>query len=265
MDIYGYEDYVKYLGDRIDSSPQKRGELKDLAKAVQIHPSHISQVMSGKRHLTPDQALSVARHLGLDANGRDYFLNLVSLARAESPELREVLRNRLNELRAQDQSKMTESELSPQARIELFISNWYYCAIRVLTSVKGTQTVDTLAHHLKLPREIVADGLRTLVELGFCQRNGEIYSNFPALIDLSNQPHLLLRHRMNWRYKASERLTKPISDNERYMTFVTAISKENEERISKLVAEIDRVCSENVSSGGEPEVVRCLNIDWFKV
>jgi uncharacterized protein (TIGR02147 family) len=265
MVIYAYENYVQYLSDRIESSPQKRGELKDLAKAAHIHPSHISQVMSGKRHLTPDQALSVARYLGLDSTGRDYFLNLVGLARAETEELKELIRARLRELRSSDGSPVVGTELKPEARLEMYISNWYYCAIHILTSVKGLQTIDQVSHHLKLPREIVSEALRTLVDLGFCQRDGDRYINTPTWINLGKQPHLLLRHRINWRIKAFEKLARPLTTSERFVSSVMAVSAETEARLAQMIEDVIQASGAHVEAGGEPTTVRCLNIDWYKV
>ena len=265
MDIYGFEDYVEYLKARLESSPQKRGELKGLASAIGSHPSHISQVMTGKRHLTTDQALAATRYLGLDSQGRDYFLNLVTLARAETEDLKEHTRAQLLKIKNLGAVPSLGIDLSEEGKLEVLLSSWYYFAILVLISISSLQTIDALSHHLNLPRHLVSEALKMLVNLGCCRREGDRFTTQPTHWDLDKHKHLLARFQSNWRFKAFERLSQPHDSSEKFVTQLLAVSKENEQKLTAMVNEMLLKSTQFIGAPGESEVVRCINVDWFKI
>lgn len=111
-----------------------------MADVAQTHKATISQIFSGDKDLTPEQAVRVGQLLGLRKPELKYFVLLVEYGRAGSEDLRQLL---LEQIRAAQGVKrelserlVKERELTSEERA-VFYSSWIYSAIRVLSSIPG--------------------------------------------------------------------------------------------------------------------------------
>src|SRR5947209_18276570 len=97
--VFGHSSYRGFLTERLG---QQKGELQRIARAAKMNPSTLSQVLGGAREFTPEQALGVASYFGLPKQQAYYFLLLVQLERAGTPELRAMFREQLEALRKEE-------------------------------------------------------------------------------------------------------------------------------------------------------------------
>jgi len=263
MTVWSFNDYKEYVRKRCG---EERGSFRKLAAHVKIQTSLISQIFSGARHLTPEQACSVADFFELGKAETHYFVNLVQLERAGTEALKTIIR---------DELKRSKKESIPTAVVEvvqagnilneqeqaLFYSQWFYSAIRIATSITGLQTEEKIAEHLNLSRDIVARTVRFLLATELCvEENGKLKMGIKATrVD----PESLAAARMhiNWRLKAIEKL--PSSNSEDlFRTRVVSLSKSDFTLIKKLLLSTLEQIDKRVDAS-KPEKLVALNLDWF--
>lgn len=266
MTIFDFVDYKRFLQARIAEMPKKgRGQARKLAEHLGVHPVVVSQVMTGKRDFSHEQALDVASFFGFDDRATEYFVTMVLRVRAGTKRLEAHLTLRLDELRTEAlklKNRIPEHRQLSEEDMAMFYSNWFYSGVRLLTAVKGFNDVDSIARYFHLGRAKVNSILNYLVSRGLCQEEGGHYSlgTTSTFIEASS-PYINNLHR-NWRLKALEGLPARKA-NDFYYSIPCTISKKDKdllrEEITKFVVEfVKRVGS------SKPEQLACLNIDWFE-
>lgn len=267
MTIFEYKDYKKYTNDRIKKMPkQGHGQYQKLANFLSVHSVNVSQVFHGDRDLNPEQALGVCEFFGLTPLESKYFRTLVDLNRAGTVKLKEALRSELKEVseKASDLKNRIshQSEISDEVKA-VFYSQWYYSAIRNLTSIKNFDNVDRIADYLELPTTLVSRVVDFLVQTGLCKNvEGKIVIG-PNSTHVPASHPLVQRHHANWRIKSVSKMENA-SAEELFFTMPCSLPARAIPEVRKeLLAAIDRIILQ-VDSGAE-EQLACLNIDWFKV
>ncbi|MBI1861558.1 MAG: hypothetical protein HYR96_11635 [Deltaproteobacteria bacterium] len=76
-----------------------RGQFRKMALHLGVHPTLITLIFRGDRHLTSDQAADLCSYLHLSEIESDYFVTLVELQRAGRPGLRQLLERRKERLK----------------------------------------------------------------------------------------------------------------------------------------------------------------------
>lgn len=116
MSIYRHHNYAGYLKEVLLDKARKNPSfsLRAMARQLSLPPSLLSEVFSGKRHLTEDNAVMVAERLGLNEAAREYFRTLVQLGRAKKPQVKEVLLRKLRTLHP-------DSELKHDLSVDQFV------------------------------------------------------------------------------------------------------------------------------------------------
>lgn len=268
MSIYEFQDYRRFLRGEFAKLPKKgRGQARKLADALKVHPVVVSQVLSGTRDLSPEQALETALYLGLDERATEYFSLLVHRARAGTRKLEQHLTKKIEALRAeatflknriQKHRKLNEEDMGK------FYSDWYYSGIRLLTSVPGFGDVDAIARHYRLSRARVAEIVAYLEEKGLCARDekGRLKMGATSTFITGESPFANGHHR-NWRAKAMEAQIHQKQEDLFYTSpcSLSAADKEKfREELKKLIASFSQRVQDSPA-----ELVACLNIDWFEV
>lgn len=134
-DIYFFDDYRSFLSDLFEKNAHVKGYRTRLAQAAQCQKSFLSQVMSGKVHLTLDHAAHIASFLGFGTDAGEYLVDLVAYARAGSPQLKQMIGARLERRKAESKKSSTRFAGSHQidfAHHEAFYSQWFVSAIYML-------------------------------------------------------------------------------------------------------------------------------------
>jgi uncharacterized protein (TIGR02147 family) len=274
IDIFRYRDYKKYVKDRVFEMPHNgKGQFRKIGTAAGMHTSLVSQVFSGERELSPEQAVSVSGFLGLAPLEQEYFTLLVQRERAGSTALRELTESTLQRLKQQAESgggrvlgagtRSSDEQFTEEAKA-LFYSQWYYSAARLLSWLPGGQTVDGLAEKLQLSSKKSREIVEFLVRHDLCEiRQERIFGKAGSIYLGENSQHVH-RHMQNWRLKGIERIGNPQQDDYAY-TLPMAVSRAGAEKIRRklieCVAEVRAIMDEK----DDPEVLTFLNLDWFQV
>lgn len=266
MQIFDYLDYKSYLNDLIRSYPkQGRGQARKLAEHLAVNSVVISQVLSGTRDFSTEQALSVAGYFGLDDRATDYLMDMVAMARAGTHELKKFHRSRIEIARAEN--KEIKSRVSKHKELNdfeksRFYSDWFFAGIALLTSIDGYNSVESIATYFGLDRKKVADVIAFLLETGLCkEENGRIGMGITSTFVDNTSPYIN-GHRRNWRLKGLERFTQPGRDDLFYSA-PYSLSEEDATLIRKQLLEAIAAVSKRVTDS-PCETLMCLNIDWFR-
>jgi hypothetical protein len=227
-DIYDHLDYKQYILGLIEGVPDgSRGVRKSLAISIGCQVSHITNVLTGSAHFTPEQGEAVGRFFGLDANEIEFLLQLIQYVRAGTVHLKQrclsILKKQREEfLELKNRLKLKDSlQSEDQAR---YYSCWQMGATHMLLSLPSFQTRDAIAKKLGLSLERTDEILSTLVEVGICQKTGQRYTLLKGSLHLDRQSPFIIQHHTNWRMCALRSFDRLSNDDFHYSEAI-AISK----------------------------------------
>jgi uncharacterized protein (TIGR02147 family) len=266
MSIFEFTDYRVYLKSYIQRLPNRgRGELSKLAKHLLVNTTHISQIMSGTRDFSFEQAYSVSLYLGHTALETDYFSLLVQKHRAGTIELKKHLSEKIDSLKTEalrlSERISYEKKLSDQQRA-IFYSSWIYSAVHLYTSIlEEGFSIDEIATRFDLSRSKVSEILQFLVSSGICQENsGRFKMGIKSTFVEKGSPHLL-RHHSNWRIKAIQK-SETLTNSELMYSGQFSLSREDFLLLREQFTEILKKANDIVKES-KAEDLACLNLDWF--
>jgi uncharacterized protein (TIGR02147 family) len=264
MSLFETNDYKVYVHKRLKDSG-KRGGFQEIAAELAVHPSMVSQIFRGKKHLTGEQASQVAKYLGLAPNETSYFTLLVLRDRARTEELRRVFEEQLERIREVERPTdappaLDGNRLSDRDKA-VFYSNWCFSGVRLSTYVPELKNIDAIAAYLGLQKDLVRQIVDFLLSTGLVREREGCLELGPKNTRLEASSPFLAQHHSNWRMRSLERM-RSIRPHELYFTCPMAIGQKDSIRIRELLlGAIDSADAILEKSGAEK--VACLNIDWF--
>lgn len=185
-----YRSYLKAaLADRVVKNPSY--SLRAFAKALEMAPSMLSEVLKGTKNLSQERALLIARKLGLTSSETEYFSLLIQFESARNPELKATIQARMN----QANPKRETHDLS----IDAFkmISDWYHLPILELSRLDGfTLTPESVSERLgitKLEADVAIERLERL-ELLVRDPQGRLVKDRDFWVVNARIPNQALRH-----------------------------------------------------------------------
>lgn len=184
--------------------------LRAFARLLGVSPASISQVLSGKRHLSRKLAREVAQRLGFSPLETQEWMQ--------------------GHLRARYEEQATETP-SPYQLLELdrfnLISDWYHYAILSLSEVKAASAKpEWIARRLNITRAQAVDALARLERLKLIEiRGGKFRQTVPPLDTPNGVPSAALRkHHSQILHKADlAQHEMPIEERE-YGTLTMAVN-----------------------------------------
>ncbi len=265
--IFKFADYKAFLlEEEAERGKIQRGFRSRMAEALSCQPAFISQVLNKGAHFSPEQAFRIARLLILETDEIEYFLCLVEYGRAGTHELKEYVKEKLDQL--QEKNLEIQKRVGPSGRLTpevqaTFFSHWQYAAIQVLTTIPEYRTLDSIAAALKLSRETVARVIVFLTSVGLLQeRKGEFVPG-TALIHLQrDSPHSGTYH-SNWRLAAIQAIKEPRVTDVHYST-VSSVSREDFKKIRAHLVDQIQLYVETVQPSNE-ETLCAFNLDFFEL
>lgn len=267
MDIFEFDDFKLYLRKLIANLPKAgHGQNKRFAEAAGVSTAFFSQILSGKRQISIEQASLLTDFLGLSDLRADYFLLLVELDRAGNESLRKRLRVRKSQLKksaALISKRFTSTTEVGEKDQPIYYSDWIYIAIQQLTAIEEFQTEFAIAEKLNLSLKKVREVTDFLKSTGLCvEKSGRLMIG-PARLHLSPQSPWIKQHHSNWRLRSLEEFNKEDPAKLFYSSPMT-LSKNDYEKIRALLVSTIQSVAEIVDPSPSEELV-CLNIDWFKI
>lgn len=267
MSVYQYEDYRHFLKEWINQKPKNGyGLMSRIAKYLSISSVSVSHIFSGDRNFSEEQAIELAEFLGLTESESDYFLLLVQRARAGSKKLEQKYDRQLGKLRLQAQDLKNRvpahREMNESAKAQ-FYSNWYYSAVRLLTSLDDCRDIESISEHLHMSRSRVSEVLDFLTTHGLCIEKNGLYGMGPSRTHIDAKSPLVAAHHRNWRLKATEHFENA-RDDELFFTGPMTLSEDSlleiRQELTNLLARITKMIEPSKS-----EVLACVNFDLFRV
>lgn len=259
--VFNFENYKSYI-----NSTAKRGAFTRFSEALGVHTTLISHIFRGEKQLSLEQAALLNEYLGHSDLEAEYFMHLVQKEKAGNPSLRRYIEKQIKDI------KLRSKKLSERLPIKhtlseedkaIFYSQWYYSALRILSSVERFQDPTILRETLKLTQKNFNQALAFLVRTGLCvEDQGKIIIG-PSHTYLDSDSPLVARHHTNWRLKIIDQAPSLTSDD---LMFTGPLSMSEKDalkfrsRILELVEELKKAVDQT-----EPENLYCFNVDWVKL
>ncbi len=265
MSVFEFSDYRKFLKQLIKTFPQGgRGVWARLSENLNVNATMVSQIMSGTKDFSIEQAQSVAIFLGLQKLEADYFILLVQIERAGTHELKSYFKEKIDELK-KDSLKISKRIKSDRKLTDLersiFYSSKNYSAIHLFCSIGKGATVESIAKKFDLPRVRVHEILQFLVSTGLCSQHSHYYRTGNQTIHVDKGSPFLIKHHGNWRIEAIKK-SEILSDEELMFTANVSLSKEDFLKVRETLVRTIQEVVETVKASPSEEVAN-LNIDLF--
>lgn len=97
MLIGHYSDYREYLRDELGRRTQTRQQysMRAFARDLSIAPQNLSMILKGKKNISSEAGIEIAKKLRLSEEETSYFHDLVALSLAKTENLRNVIKYKL--------------------------------------------------------------------------------------------------------------------------------------------------------------------------
>ncbi|MGZ3773230.1 MAG: TIGR02147 family protein [Pseudobdellovibrionaceae bacterium] len=265
MIIFKYIDYRAFLTNYIANRPRKgRGESHRMATFAMIHPSLLSQILSGDKNLSLEQAQLISEYIGLSKIETDYFMTMVLYQRAGSKKLKEYYKEKLDAL------KISASEVSENVKQDkiltdeekaVFYSHWLFAAVWLETSIGNGRNLNEICENLNIPATRARSILDFLTANQLCTLKDGNYQMGSQSIHLDKTSPHLARHHANWRLKAINAFDNLSSDELMYTAPLSLSDEDFKKLKDRLIQTIKEVTNTAIESPAEKVV--CFNLDFF--
>lgn len=265
MNIFEHFDYKSVLNTQIEHNSHIKGYKTQMAQAAGCGSSFLSHVLSRGVHLTLDQAFGLCSFWNFTDREREYFMTLVNIERAASPQLRTHLENVLEKLRTdeRDLSNKLGGGRTDDESAAVYYSSWHYMALHQLLTCPRYQNIPALVDRLGLSETKVAEYLQELKQMGLVTQEGKRWKNSERNIHLPKTSPLIPLVHAQWRHRALERIVQR-HDSDVHISGVYSLSKKDAERLKQKMVEFLAEIRKEVMSSPEEDIV-CLNVDFFDV
>ncbi|MGE3758672.1 MAG: TIGR02147 family protein [Pseudobdellovibrionaceae bacterium] len=265
--IFDYQSYKKFTSDRLTVLPRGGyGQPKRLATFLNVSSTFVSHVLKGDKNFSLEQAAVVCEFLGLQEVETEFFLKLVSLERAGTEKLKNVLKIEIRKSRAESQKISNRLQVKRVLQDEekaIFYSDWSYSAVRLLSGIEGFQSAAAISDYTLLSRKRVNEIVHFLLRSGLCTEEKGRLGPGPSRTHLAPDSAFIKLHHLNWRMKALEGMKDLDEKKVHYSSPMTLGKKEVEKIKNLLLSSIEEVGK--IIDPAPNEELMCLNIDWFPV
>jgi uncharacterized protein (TIGR02147 family) len=266
MSIYEFSSYKKFLETRI-ASFNRRGIKTELALRAGCDRTYLSQVLSGRAHLTSDHAINLAAALSLSDEESDYFMLLVMIDRSGQPEAKKRLLKRADKIREANLAVSktvaqsgSATVLNEQTQLKYY-SSWKYAAVHISTSIHGGQTSIAASDRLLLSVNETEKILEELCAMKLVRKSGHLFEHNGINLHIPENSPLVRANHLNWRLRAMER--GQASDGSHYTTVFTVSKEEVSSLKARLLEFIGQQRKQIHASGSEEIYAFCC--DLFEV
>jgi uncharacterized protein (TIGR02147 family) len=267
MSVFKFLDYKKYLKEAIRQHKEVYGYKTKLSNAAGCRNSYFSQVLNSDFHLAAEHALGLANFWGFSAMEKDYFIQLIHLARAGTPELRKYYESICRQLAADHERAVVRGsakEVSEDWKA-LFYSSWHYTAIHDLTTFPGGQTAEAIARRLEIPKELAEEGLSSLKAMGLVEKRDQGWQASVQEVVVPVGTHHAALHVGHWTQRAAMdavRRKRPLESFHKCWVF--GVSPDDYRKLRELI--IDHIQkAQKIVPASERRELACMNLHLFVV
>lgn len=221
--------------------------LRAMARQLDLSPSHLSQLLSGKRPLTLRVALSVADHLEMSERDRAALIALAATSRSQ------------RQPRSTTEFKfLGQDEFHP-------ISSWHYFAILSLGELRDNRaSARWIATRLGISFPIAKEAYEKLKILGYIEERGGKYRQVsPRLHSQREVPNASVRkyHKQNLEL-ARDKIDAVSIERREFTSMTMAVDSSKLARAKKLIHDFKLTLSRFLETG-EVDDVYTIAIQLF--
>lgn len=249
------------LAERV--SVNHRYSLRAFARDIGLSPQQLSNVMNGRRGLSPELAEKIASQINLSELEKTIFLESLKAKFARRKSERAIAKGKIQSLKAQGEVKGLE--------IDLFrvISNWYHFAIVELIKISEEKT-QKAAHFATKLGITLSETHAALERLERVELITKTKSGWTANQDITVTDHALPSEAVRKFHK--QILEKSIqaltlqTASERYGSSSTLpIKVKDVARAKKLIQDFRIAFDQEISDSENGEEVYALSLQFFRV
>jgi plasmid maintenance system antidote protein VapI len=264
--IFEYDRSSPFLRHYLRRLPKNGfGEARKMAGHLGVSSTYMSQVLSGSKILTLEQAVELGLYVGLSPLESDYFLLMIQTERSGSHRLKAHFTHKLDELKRKSLKLVNRVEAKRTLNDKeksIFYSNALYSAIHIYcaTDKKG-RSVEEIAQRFEIRRTRVMEIIRFLVETGLCnERDGRFMTGTQSTHLEQGSPHLL-KHYTNWRLRALQ-AAESLGEQELMYTINVALSKKDFAVLREEMVQFIKTFLARAYPSPSEEIA-CFSMDWF--
>lgn len=233
--------------------------LRAYARDLGISTAHLSEVLNGKSHLSPDRASKLVLKLGLSEVDQETFIDLVEVeAPGDSPAKRRAkqrLSSKFMELKV-----LSEGAFTP-------ISEWYFLPLLELIPISPQpHSMEHFASRLGLSTAKVEAALEVLVQNGFIsQCDGNFVVNDPALTTTNEIPSTTIRNYYRTTLQRAENAIEEQTLEQRDFSVANiALSKKKLGMVKERIRQFRRQLALDLAEDAGKDAVYTLSICFFE-
>jgi uncharacterized protein (TIGR02147 family) len=234
-----------------------RYSLRALAQLLQLPPGRLSEILSGKRQVTPQTAEKISEALAYSPKRRDQFHRLVSLARKSQ---------------AVNQAVATSATTTPsykQLSLDQYhvVADWYHFAILSLMELRDFESnPDCIARRLGISKIQAAAAVKRLMRVGLIEaQDGKWISTGKNIETPTDLRSSALRRSHRQTLQQAIAALEGVSIEERDITSMTmAIDSRKLPEAKKLIRDFRKKLAAFLEEG-EADQVYNLNIQLMPV
>lgn len=268
-DVFEFRDYKSFLKAFIKEQPRGgRGVRMAMARAAGCPVSHVSQILTGKSHLSFEQAEGLNAFFGHTQEQSNFFFLLIQMARAGTPALRDRLHKQMQsilEKRLVLKERLGVKQSISEADQATFYSSWLYGAVHVLLTIPEFQSVQMVAQKLRLSMTRANEIVEFLQSIGLVTStpDGRIVVG-TTRIHLGSDSPLIAKFHTNWRIKSIQSLEKENFKEDLHYSSAITVSKADalmlKESLIKKIEEVKTVIRDSPA-----EELHCFSLDFFSL
>jgi len=139
--------------------------LRAMARLVGSSPSYLSELLSGKKHLSQERALEFSRRLELRADEAAYFCALAQYQKATSAALKAQILATLDKMRPRNKVERFATEQF------VVLKEWHHVPMLELTELEGFEfNARTIGKRLGIPTHTARAAMERLLRLGLLHK-----------------------------------------------------------------------------------------------
>jgi uncharacterized protein (TIGR02147 family) len=267
MSIFNYESFESFLRNEYENNSElKRGDKKELAEFLNIHPTSLSQIFKGIRVFTDEQVYLLGEFLHLTELEAEYLLLLHQIYNTQNKKYKELLIKRKNNIKKRSlnlsERVVKDKELTNEEK-SIFYSSWQYTSVWVYLSVEGGKSKEEIFERLGINKKQINEIIEFLLASGLCRFEKGKYHHQVSRIHLEKSSPILKQHHSNWRIKAIQKFDRPEATDLTFTAPLSLSEKDFNKLREELVQFIQRLS--DVVEKTEPEEIYAVNLDFIRI
>lgn len=243
-DVYMYHDYRAFLNDEIKRQTQSYAgfSMRSIARTARIAPGHLSMVLSGKKNLSSEKLLDLARALSLKPAEQNHLNFLLSLCDADLQE------DRIDALSRLQRSIGYQTKNPKEHHVYRYLSRWFYVVIREMATKSGFQAdakwIQTRLQ-FQVPLMEIKEALEFLISNDYIKilHDGSAKASSESLNCMGGVYQVVLAQFHKEMFEIATKSLDTLTGKERYLEgYTCSLSQSHFKQAQKIISEaIDQI------------------------